>query len=138
MRVFFPNYPSVLFVTSKLDFFLPQVDQLSLEMEDEIRKQMEFDSVRKAAEKLPGRVISHLMEPALQASRSWPSECPPRTVVPRCMVVFVREFLIKMGVEYDNEMMKRLQVCLELTVLSTIMISTTVPRPFVNEKLSEY
>ena len=94
------------------------MDQLSLDMEEEMRNQMASDSVRKAAEKLPGRVISHLMEPALQASRSWPSECPPRTVVPRCLVVFVREFLMKMGVEYDNEMMKRLQVCLKLMNLS--------------------
>ena len=86
------------------------MEQLSLDMEEEIRDQMAYDSVRKAAEKLPGRVISQLMEPALQASRSWPSECPPRTVVPRCLVVFVREFLTKMGVEYDKEMQRRLQV----------------------------
>ena len=87
------------------------MDQLSLDMEEEIRSQMDSDSLRKAAEKLPGRVICHLMEPSLQASRSWPSECPPRTVVPRCIVTFVRDFLTKMGVEYDKEMQQRLQVC---------------------------
>ena len=79
-------------------------------MRKDLEKKMASESVAVAACKLPGRVIWELMEPSLQASRSWPSECPPRTVVPHCLIVFVRDFLTKMGVEYDSEMQKRLQV----------------------------
>ena len=83
--------------------------QLSIEMEEDLRKKSSKESLKIAAEKLPGRVIQLLMEPALQASRSWPSECPPRTVVPRCLVIFVKDFLTDMGMQYDDGMIKRLQ-----------------------------
>ena len=86
--------------------------QLSLEMEEDIRKKMSKESVALAAERLPGRVIQHLMEPELQASRSWPSGCPPRTVVPKILVNFVKTFLTQMGVEYDEGMIIRLQASL--------------------------
>ena len=86
-----------------------KVQQLAIEMEDDLREKMSNESVRTASEKLPGRVIQHLLELHLQASRSWPSECPPRTLVPKCLVTFVKDFMTKMGVEYDEGMRKRLQ-----------------------------
>ena len=81
-------------------------------MEEDLRRLSSKESLKIAAERLPGRVIQHLMEPALQASRSWPSECPPRTVVPRCLVLFVKDFLTEMGMQYDDGMIKRLQASL--------------------------
>ena len=88
------------------------MQQLSVEMEEDLREKSSKESLIIAAERLPGRVIRHLMEPALQASRSWPSECPPRTVVPRCLVVFVKDFLTQMGMQYDDGMIKQLQASL--------------------------
>ena len=72
---------------------------------------MSTETVQRAAEHLPGRVLSALMDRPLMGTRSWPSSlAAPRTNVPNSIVKFVREFLPRMGVEYDAEMKKRLQV----------------------------
>ena len=93
-----------------LRYFL-QVDQLADEIEKTLREQMATESIQRAAEHLPGRVLSELMERPYMASRSWPSTLAVgRPNVPNSVVKFVKSFMPRMGVAYDLELQKRLQV----------------------------
>ena len=92
--------------------FYLQVEEFSAETETALRQLMAKDkSLQRSAELLPGRVLSALMERPYMASRSWPSNLGvERPSVPSCIVKFVRRFMPRMGVAYDTELQKRLQV----------------------------
>ena len=102
----FPNNLRVL-----CGLFL-QVEQFSAETETTLRQLMAKDkSMQRSAELLPGRVLSALMERPYMAARSWPSNLSQdRPNVPNCIVRFVRRFMPRMGLAYDMELQKRLQV----------------------------
>ena len=89
------------------------INQVEQDVKDKVRKQMEDESEERAAEMLPGRVLSLLIDPCLMETMSFPHPYGRKSfhkTIPTVLADLVRKIIADLGVVVDDNLEKRIRV----------------------------